>query len=113
MEKSFKKNEEPSVGERISLKARIRRSDKPRLKEDIQNILPAEPTERGQDPDVMKQEEVTNKPMTINSKREHVVSNGDTLFNISRRYGVDISEIKKFNNLESDQIQVGQLLQIP
>jgi LysM repeat protein len=109
----LKKNEEPSVGERISLKARIRRSDKPRLKEDIQNILPSEPTERGQDPDVLKQEVLTNKPMTSQSTREHVVSNGDTLFNISRRYGVDISEIKKLNSLESDQIRVGQLLRIP
>jgi LysM repeat protein len=109
----LQKNEEPSIGERISLKARIRRTDKPRLKEDIQNILPSEPTERGQDPDVLKQEEITNKTETSSSWREHIVSNGDTLFNISRRYGVDISEIKRLNRLESDQIQVGQLLRIP
>ncbi len=42
----------------------------------------------------------------------HRVERGDTLFSISRRYGIPVAEIKRMNQLASDQIQVGQVLRI-
>jgi len=43
----------------------------------------------------------------------HVVSVGDTLWSISKQYAVDVSEIKKLNQLPTNQIQVGNRIRIP
>jgi LysM repeat protein len=40
----------------------------------------------------------------------HVVKPGETLFGISRRYGLDIEKVKKMNKLPDDIIEVGQKL---
>ena len=40
------------------------------------------------------------------------VSQGDTLFSISRAYGVTIEQIRQANNIEGDRINVGQVLTI-
>lgn len=45
--------------------------------------------------------------------RYHTVTKGDTLFAISRRYGVSVSRIKSTNGLSSDLIRIGQTLRIP
>lgn len=38
---------------------------------------------------------------------------GDTLYSIARRYNVSVDELKNFNQLTSDLLQVGQILKIP
>lgn len=43
----------------------------------------------------------------------HEVQPGDALYNIARKYGVDIDTIKGANNLKTDRIIVGQNLVIP
>ena len=43
----------------------------------------------------------------------YVVKSGDSLWSISNRYGVSISEIKDLNNLISNNLSVGQVLEIP
>lgn len=43
---------------------------------------------------------------------EHKVQAGETLYSISRKYGVSIDSIKKANNLSSDGLQAGQILTI-
>ena len=43
----------------------------------------------------------------------YVVQKGDSLYSISRRYGISIGEIKSVNNLTSDILTVGQILIIP
>ena len=40
----------------------------------------------------------------------HVVKPGETLFRISRRYGIDVDKLKKMNKLPDDIIEVGQKL---
>jgi LysM repeat protein len=40
----------------------------------------------------------------------HMVKSGDTLYAISRKYGIPISELKKTNHLKSDKIMPGQKL---
>ena len=45
--------------------------------------------------------------------KEYVVQKGDTLTTIARTYGLTIADLKKANNLASDEIKVGQKLVIP
>ncbi len=40
----------------------------------------------------------------------HVVKPGETLFRISRRYGIEIEKLKTINKLQDDIIEVGQEL---
>jgi len=47
------------------------------------------------------------------STRSHTVERGDTLFNISRRYGTSVSAIQNANGLNGDLIRIGESLQIP
>lgn len=42
----------------------------------------------------------------------HKVVKGDTLYNLSKRYGVSISDLKKWNKLSSNTISLGQELQV-
>ena len=44
---------------------------------------------------------------------EHTVEPGTTLTALSKAYGVTVSDIKRANNLSSDNIRVGQKLLIP
>lgn len=43
----------------------------------------------------------------------HQIRPGDTLSSIARRYAVAESDLRQLNNLRSDMIRVGQVLQIP
>lgn len=43
----------------------------------------------------------------------YVVKNGDNLWDIARKYNTSVSELKKFNNLKSDTLKIGQYLKIP
>jgi len=42
----------------------------------------------------------------------HTVSKGESLFSISRKYGISVAEIKADNNLQKDTIYPGQRLEI-
>ncbi|MEM1296529.1 MAG: LysM peptidoglycan-binding domain-containing protein [Verrucomicrobiota bacterium] len=50
---------------------------------------------------------------TSSGSRYHTVSRGDTLWGISRRYGVSVSAIKSANKIQSDVVRTGQTLRIP
>lgn len=45
--------------------------------------------------------------------RTHVVSRGDTLSAIAKRYGVSVDALRQHNRLDSDVIRVGQRLEVP
>jgi len=47
------------------------------------------------------------------SARYHKVVSGDTLYSLSRRYGVSVSSLKQTNGLSGDLIRQGQSLRIP
>jgi len=49
---------------------------------------------------------------TESSLNYHTVVKGDTLFNVSKRYGVTIASLKALNGLTTDSIQIGQRLRI-
>ncbi len=44
---------------------------------------------------------------------KYTVKSGDTLYSIARRYNTTVAEIKSLNNLNSDLLKVGQVLNIP
>lgn len=43
----------------------------------------------------------------------YVVQRGDSLYSISRAYGISVNELKTANNLTSDLLTIGQVLTIP
>lgn len=47
------------------------------------------------------------------SEDSYVVKSGDTLYAISKKYGVTVDELKKYNNLTSNSLSIGQVLKIP
>jgi LysM repeat protein len=49
---------------------------------------------------------------TPSKKRVHVVQRGDTLYRISRTYGVPVETLKQRNHLDSDLIRTGEQLVI-
>lgn len=46
-------------------------------------------------------------------KMTHTVKPQETLFSIAKRYGISVAEIKKMNGLNSDNLRIGQILNIP
>lgn len=44
------------------------------------------------------------------SGKQHVVEKGDTLYNISKRYNVTVSQIKEWNDIFEETIKLGQVL---
>nr|WP_221800970.1 N-acetylmuramoyl-L-alanine amidase [Oceanobacter mangrovi] len=45
--------------------------------------------------------------------RSYVIRSGDTLSEIAVRNGIGISELRRFNDLDDDQIRIGQTIKIP
>ncbi|NLM13408.1 MAG: LysM peptidoglycan-binding domain-containing protein, partial [Epulopiscium sp.] len=58
----------------------------------------------------------TSKTVLINSAlpkvSDYVVKKGDSLSVIAAKFGVTVSDLKQWNNLNSDTIYVGQLLRV-
>ncbi len=52
-------------------------------------------------------------PATTSSSRSHTVVKGDTLYNISKRYGTTVSAIQRANGINGDLIRLGERLVIP
>ncbi|WP_158651617.1 LysM peptidoglycan-binding domain-containing protein [Mesobacillus jeotgali] len=48
-----------------------------------------------------------------NNEGIYIVNPGDTLFNISQRFGVSLKELKQANGLKEDMVLIGQQLVIP
>ena len=43
----------------------------------------------------------------------HTVQQGDTLYNLSKKFGTDVDRLKQMNRQDSDNIQIGQTLNVP
>jgi LysM repeat protein len=57
--------------------------------------------------------EPANSEPTKSNTNTHVVSSGETLYSISRTYGVEVEDIKRVNDLTSNSLSQGQRLIIP
>ncbi|MEX0598844.1 MAG: LysM peptidoglycan-binding domain-containing protein, partial [Candidatus Paceibacterota bacterium] len=93
----YKKNKkddgtEPKPGEVIQLRSKTdQRPDTGRI--DINEVLE-------------KREQLKNQ------QQFHIVTQGETLFGISRKYNISVEDIKKHNHLKGDQVYLGQKLWI-
>jgi flagellum-specific peptidoglycan hydrolase FlgJ len=50
------------------------------------------------------------KKEKVNTNKNHLVVKGDTLYSISRKYGLSVEELKKINDLKTNEISIGQSL---
>ncbi|MCC5905667.1 MAG: LysM peptidoglycan-binding domain-containing protein [Balneolaceae bacterium] len=46
------------------------------------------------------------------AEQEHIVQQGETLFSISREYDIAVSDLREWNQLETDNLQTGQVLSL-
>ena len=53
-----------------------------------------------------------NSSKSTTTTKTHTVKKGETLSSISRKYGCSVANIKKWNNLKSNAVKVGQKLKI-
>ena len=62
-------------------------------------------------PAVSKSQPVAPKAAVTSEKRYHTVQKGETLYRISKKYGIRVEELRKLNNLSGNQpLKVGQKL---
>lgn len=63
--------------------------------------------------DKVSANEITATTANVNAETTYTVKSGDTLYLISKQYGVSVDDLKQANNLTADTIYVGQVLKIP
>lgn len=56
---------------------------------------------------------VENKKVKTNYTGTHKVKSGESLYIISERYGITVSDLKEANNLRNNDLKVGQQLKVP
>lgn len=65
----------------------------------------------GKDFEPIKQEPPKKiKEVVVDNSKMHIVNAGETLYAISKRYNIEVEQIKKYNNLTTNEISVGQEL---
>ena len=52
-------------------------------------------------------------PYNYTIDNEYIVKKGDSLWSISRLYNITVDELKRYNNLTSNLLNIGQILKIP
>ena len=59
-----------------------------------------------------EKKEVNIKKVSSENAKIHIVQSGETLYGVSKMYPATVEQIKKWNNLKSNSLSVGQRLQI-
>ena len=52
-------------------------------------------------------------PSMLLPEEDYIVKKGDTLYSIAREYNTTVDELKKYNNLENNLLEIGRELIIP
>ena len=93
------------IGQKIILKEEL--ADIQNLKKQETETQPNKATNA--DLNKMDTEEI-QKNIAVDGTMTHMVIKGDTMFNICKRYGITVDQLKEWNNLENITIQIGQKL---
>lgn len=56
---------------------------------------------------------IPTKTIDIGDTEIYQVQKGDTLYGIANKYGISLSELKAINNLDNDNLAIGQLINVP
>jgi LysM repeat protein len=72
--------------------------DNPKTQDSLQSPAPKKPLPKSE----------TAKPKII----YHKVKSGETLYSISRNYGISVDTLKRLNGLRSNNIAVGRILRV-
>lgn len=64
-------------------------------------------------PTVMPTSQNRSATVASNGHRTHKVKRGESLSRVAKQYGVSMAELRRHNNLKSDNILIGQVLRIP
>lgn len=83
--------------------------------EEVQQEVPQETVQEAV-AETPKPQKAKKAPPTVISREgetEHVVESGETLYSLSRKYGISVDEIKSNNNGLKKGLQVGQVVKIP
>ena len=59
------------------------------------------------------QQIIIPKNENLGVKNSYIVKKGDTLWDIAKLYNISVNELKSLNNLNSNIIQIGQVLKVP
>lgn len=53
------------------------------------------------------------KNYSYNIGNEYIVSKGETLYSIAKKYNITVNQLKEYNNLKTNTLKIGQVLKIP
>jgi murein DD-endopeptidase MepM/ murein hydrolase activator NlpD len=96
-----------SIGQQLKVKP-LKPETKPKPKQEKKPVVSTpQPTQ-----DTQNQPEEITADETGATYVIHTVKRGDSLFEISKRYGVTVTQIKQLNNLRNNRIDPGQKLRI-
>lgn len=119
----LEEDEQPAIGERIALRGLSFFIKKPIIRSSKKSILPEKPminTPDDQHSIAIDNKATCNTTPSVNNIPEtrmdvkyHRVEKGDTLYNISKRYNADVDTLRKLNNIDSNEIKIGQQLRLP
>jgi LysM repeat protein len=76
----------------------------------VPELAAPEASRRVEGPDKKTITEPKKVPSPSSVTTKHKVKKGDTLSGIAAKYHVSVANLKKWNNLKSDKIQIGQTL---
>ncbi len=102
LEKLYNRNRmypgtEPAAGEKIKLRGMIKMKNKPKLRQLNSS-------------DLALKRALGHRGDYDGQRKSHVVSRGETLFQISHLHKISVDDLRAINNLNSDVIKPGQVL---
>ena len=114
-EQMAREQEEAEAMKESALLERKAKADMKRGSKPMRKSLPVEPTSDAMDLSasalgIAPEAPADSLPGSMRSPAVHVVKPGETLYRISRRYGVTVDKVRKWNKLPDDIIEVGQKL---
>jgi flagellum-specific peptidoglycan hydrolase FlgJ/LysM repeat protein len=72
--------------------------------------FPGDPRQYNPDPNPSKPQTTTDEEPV--QQGYHRIVKGDTLYKLSRDYGIPVARIKQLNNMTNDDIKIGQILRV-